>query len=112
MAIFSSVILLVFFLLELAALFSYGFWGFHLERGWIVKILFGIGTPLVVAVLWGMFVSPKATYPVSIPLKILIQSAVFLGAAIALYSSGQRNAAILFANVALLEVLLVYMMKL
>jgi hypothetical protein len=94
MLIIKWIILLVFFLVELAAIFAYGYWGFHIDRGWILRIVLGIGTPLLVAVIWGMFVAPKASHPVSNPVKALIQFAVFTVAAFALYSSGQKNIAI------------------
>jgi hypothetical protein len=112
MVIIESIISLVFFLVELAALFAYGYWGFHIDRGWILRIVLGIGTPMMVAVIWGMFVAPKARDSVSIPVKALIQFAVFTVAAFALYGSGQKNIAIFFEVVSLIEMGLVYMMKL
>jgi hypothetical protein len=112
MVIIQSSIVVVLFLLELAALFAYGYWGFHINRGWLVRIVLGIGTPLLIAVIWGMFVAPKASYPVDISVKILIQTAVFTFAALALYVSEQKNLAILFAIVALIDLGLVHMMKL
>lgn len=50
------------FLLELCVLAALGYWGFQSQPGWLGKIVFGIGAPLIAAVVWGMFVAPKATY--------------------------------------------------
>lgn len=50
------------FLLELCVLVALGYWGFQSQPGWLGKIAFGIGAPLLAAVVWGMFVAPKATY--------------------------------------------------
>lgn len=111
MIIFQSIVLLILFLIELAALFSFGYWGFHFNRGWIVRFALGIGAPLVIAVFWGLFVAPKATYPVSIPVRHLLQIAVFSLASLALYASGQKTIAVGFFVVAWIVVLLVYWMK-
>ena len=48
--------LLLRFLLELCALGALGYWGFKTGSGLVAKIGLGIGAPLVVAVVWAMFV--------------------------------------------------------
>jgi hypothetical protein len=63
MDILKSINLGVRFLLELCMLVAVGYWGFKTGSGWFLKILLGIGAPLLIAVIWGMFVAPKATYP-------------------------------------------------
>lgn len=50
-------------LLEICALIAVGYWGFKTGSGWLLKILFGIGAPILIAVLWGMFGAPKSVYP-------------------------------------------------
>lgn len=90
MIVIQLVIMIVFFLLEMAALFAYGYWGFHLPEGWMIRAVAGIGTPLIIVTLWVRYIAPKASYPVSLPVKIVMQLAVFLIAAVALYSSGQK----------------------
>lgn len=89
--IIQSIILLTLFFIELAALFGYGYWGFHVNKSWVVRIVLGIGTPLLIAVHWAMFVAPKAAYPVSVPVKVLLQSTVFAFAAVALYFSARKT---------------------
>lgn len=111
MIIFQSIVLFILFIMELAALFSLGYWGFHFNRGWILRFALGIGAPLVIAVFWGLFVAPKATYPVTVPVRHLLQIAVFTLASIALYASGQTTIAVSFFVAALIVVLLVYLMK-
>jgi len=51
------------FLLELCALGALGYWGFKTGGGAIGKITLGVGAPLVAAVVWGTFLSPRV--PVS-----------------------------------------------
>jgi hypothetical protein len=111
MIILQGAVLLILFLVELAALAAFGYWGFHIDTGTILKFVLGIGTPLLVAIFWGTFVAPKASISVSEPVRLLLQLTVFTFAAIALYSSEQHKLAITFAIVALIDPILVYMIK-
>ena len=60
MAVVQAINLGLRFVLELCLLAALGYWGFQLEQSWPVRILMGIGAPLLAAVLWGTFVAPKA----------------------------------------------------
>jgi hypothetical protein len=51
------------FLLELAVLVAVGCWGFSLNAGLPVRVLAGLGGAALMAVLWGVFASPRATVP-------------------------------------------------
>jgi len=87
--------LTVAFLLELCALAALGYWGLRTGTGPVTKAALGIGTPLVAAVLWGLFAAPRATF--SIPLASLaVQLVVFGGATVALYAAGRHGLAITF----------------
>lgn len=87
MSILKGANLVLRFLLELCALAALCYWGFKTGTGPISKAVLGIGVPLAAAVLWGTFVAPAA--PVSVPgaLRLLLELAVFGGAAAALYST-------------------------
>lgn len=70
-------------LCELGMLAGYAYWGFNEcdgACGWVL----GIGTPLVAALIWWAFVSPKAKWPVSTPVRLMIEAVLFGGAAVAL----------------------------
>lgn len=51
------------FLLELCLLAAVGYWGFKTQSGLLMKILFGIGLPVLIAVLWGTFLAPGQSAP-------------------------------------------------
>lgn len=53
------------FILEIAVLIIFGYWGFHVSQSTVINILLGIGAPLLAAVIWGMFGAPKAPYTLS-----------------------------------------------
>jgi Protein of unknown function (DUF2568) len=88
--------------LELAALAALAYWGFKTMDGTAAKILFGVGAPLVAAVLWGLFVSPKARFPSPV-LKAAFELVVFGAAVLALVAADQAGLGIAFAVVALLD---------
>jgi hypothetical protein len=70
------------FLLELFALFSLGFWGYLAWPFPWPGILFTIGTPLFAAVVWGLFRSPRAVFPLDPVGRVLVEVLV-MGAAVA-----------------------------
>ncbi|MCC3376826.1 YrdB family protein [Cohnella sp. REN36] len=108
MTILRGTILAVFFLMELASLGALGYWGFHLDRSLWVQILAGLGAPLLTAIFWGGVVAPKATFPVSVPVRALLQFLVFALSVAALYASGRTSLAILLGAVVLIEMILTY----
>jgi hypothetical protein len=106
-----SLVLLVFFLIELGSLASFGYWGFHAADGQLVRIGLGIGTPLLVAVCWGVVLSPKAQRPVKPSLRLTLQLIVFTGASWALYAAGQSALAVILLAVALITMILTVLLK-
>jgi hypothetical protein len=81
--------LLVRFLLELCMLAAVGYWGFKTQSGWGMKILLGIGLPVLIAVLWGMFMAPRATRPLSGAPRLALELVLFSSGAVALFASGK-----------------------
>jgi hypothetical protein len=82
------------FLLELAALFSLGYWGWTQNQD-VLRFGLGIGLPLLAAVLWGTFRVPgdasasgKAPVPTPGPLRLILELAFFGAAVWALYDAG------------------------
>lgn len=84
-----SINLLVAFLLELALLAALGYWGFHVGDNMALKILLGIGAPLLVAVFWGLLLAPRALVHVKEPLHLLLATAVFAIGVAALVAAGR-----------------------
>jgi hypothetical protein len=71
-------------LLELFALFSLGFWGYLAWPFPWPGVLFMIGAPLFAAVVWGLFRSPKAVFPLDAVGRSLVEIFV-MGAAVAVW---------------------------
>lgn len=83
------------FLLELAALTALGYWGYCTGSNTVTSLLFGIGIPLIAAILWGLFAAPRAKYPHPL-LKIVVKAFVFGAAFLALLDKDQTLLALLF----------------
>ncbi len=85
------------FFLELTMLVAFSYWGFHGDKSNWMKWVLGIGTPVVVAVIWGLFLAPKADYRLDMMAGIVLSLVLFAAAVIALYQTGHPAMAITFA---------------
>lgn len=81
------------FLLELAALCFLSWWGFGAGHQGALKILLGVGTPLVAIVLWALFAAPRARLRPRLALVLVVKALVLGGGAAALYGVGHPVAA-------------------
>ncbi|MDG0874228.1 YrdB family protein [Paenibacillus thiaminolyticus] len=99
------------FLLELGVLAIAGFWGFHTAQGWMWRGIAGIGLPLVLALLWSMMGSPKASILLDEPYYFLFQLAMFGLPVVFLALLGRTGGAIGYGAVALLNLILMYVWK-
>jgi len=79
------------FLLELCLLAAMGYWGFTTQSGWLLKILCGIGLPVLIAVLWGMFIAPKAIRPLSGASYLIVELTLLALGSVALFASGKST---------------------
>jgi hypothetical protein len=88
------------FLVEVLALGALAWWGAEAGSGLILHLLLGIGLPLVAAVVWGGFASPKARVKLPLAGILAVKAVVFGAAMLALDGLGHRTLAIVFAVVA------------
>lgn len=85
------------FSLELGMLAAFAYWGYKNGNGLVMKWLFAIGLPVLVAVLWGLILAPKAPYRLDTTFRVIVELTLFLLAAYALYRLGYVALAIVFA---------------
>jgi hypothetical protein len=95
MKLITSANLILAFLLEIALLASYYYYGFHLPITTPLQTLIGIGVPLVVIVFWSFFLAPRAKHRLSLPWLLLIKVLLFSAAVVMLISVEQDKPAIL-----------------
>lgn len=99
------------FLLELCMLTAVGYWGFKTQSGWLMKILLGIGLPVLIAILWGTFLAPKATHPLRGASFLTLELILFSAGAIALFASGKPTLGWVYAIVLIANKILLYVWK-
>ncbi|AKD55583.1 YrdB family protein [Spirosoma radiotolerans] len=97
---------LVAFSLEIAMLISLGMWGFHGDKSTGLKYLMGLGLPLLVAGLWGVWAAPRSSHRLELPYRLLFSLTLFGMAAASFYKMGYPRLAYVFAGVAVISALL------
>jgi len=96
------------FLLELCMLAALGYWGFTLDQGLAVRVGVGLGVPILAAVVWGIWMAPKAARPLPEPWHILLELVIFGLAIAALYAAGRPRLALIFGIVYVINLALRY----
>ncbi len=106
MNLIQSVNLAIRFLLELCILVIFGYWGFKTGQTGLTKVLLGIGSPILFAIVWGVLLAPKSAMRLHEPWLFLLEITVFVLAAWALARSGRLNLAVAFGAIYLLNKIL------
>lgn len=76
------------FALEICMLAALCYWGIRAGQGFIGKLALGIGAPLLAAVIWGLFIAPKATWPPPTGIWLALQVVLFGAAVLSLFATG------------------------
>jgi hypothetical protein len=100
------------FILELCALAGLSYWGYQTGGGWLVKIVLGLGIPLLAALAWGVFRVPndpgRAPVPVPGPLRLLLELVIFGSAIAGLVAAGRPSLAWVFGLAVVINYALLY----
>ncbi len=106
--------LIVRFLLEMAALVAVGVWGWKHSDGWL-RFLLAIGTPVLLAVIWGTFAVPydpsrSGAAPIVTPglIRLMIELGIFAFATWSLYGLGWNKASLTFGLIVVLHYAISY----
>jgi hypothetical protein len=82
--------------MELWMLGIFGYWGFKTGSSTGMRWLLGIGAPLLAAVIWGIWMAPKASMRLQGGWFWLVELVLFGLAGWALYSTGAKNLTLWF----------------
>jgi len=99
------------FILELAALWALGYWGWVTHDG-PARYLWSVGLVVLASVVWAVFRvpgdggAPIVTVPGGV--RLLIEATYFTGAAVALAASGRRSLGIALATIVVLHYAISY----
>lgn len=111
MTILKNANLLLIFLIEIAALGILGYWGFKTGSNMVIRVCLGIGSPLLFAVFWGIFLAPKASFPLNPVLAYTIKFTLFLLVAYAFYLTGEKISAISYLIITYMSLILTIVWK-
>jgi archaellum biogenesis protein FlaJ (TadC family) len=112
LSVLDALVLTVRFLLELAAFGALAWWGIRSGETMAVKVLLGAGAPLAMAVVWGAFIAPKASFAVPAPVHLALQLTVLAAAAGALVAIQEHTAAEVLAVTAVVNGAALYALEL
>jgi Na+-transporting NADH:ubiquinone oxidoreductase subunit NqrE len=94
------------FFLELCMVLAYGYWGFTTGSRLIMQLLLGIGVPLIVIVIWGIFLAPASKQRLQGVSHWSLEIILFVAAIVALFVAGQPSWATVFAALYVINVIL------
>ncbi|HKW11870.1 MAG TPA: YrdB family protein, partial [Gemmatimonadaceae bacterium] len=93
---------------ELAALAAFSYWAARVDAPHAARIALAILAPILVAIFWGLFVSPKARFSSGRIGQVWLGLLVFLFAAAALVTRGEPALGVAFAAIAAVSSALLY----
>jgi len=96
-------LLTVRFALELCLIAGVVYWALELGAGTAVRVGLAVLAPLAVMVVWGLFVAPKARYPLRRLAWAALQIVLFALVAVALAQAGQTMLGLLFFVAAVVD---------
>jgi hypothetical protein len=98
----------VVFFMELGMLAAMSYWGFYSHTK-AAAWLWGIGLPLAVAVLWGIWAAPKSDRRLKMPYRAGFATILFGLASFLLYQAGQTKYAVAYFIVSVTSMLIGYL---
>jgi hypothetical protein len=111
MQAFKAINLAVRFLLELSTLAALAYVGIQVGSGLASKVALGIGAPLLAAVLWGSFGSPKAPKKATGVGRFVFEVIIFGSAVAGLALVGHSALAAIFGIAVVVNDALLYIWK-
>ena len=91
------------FLLELCLLVAFGYVAFELVENRVIGAVLAIIAVLVVAAVWGLFLSPKRKHEAGQLGRLAIEIALFAGAVTALAAAGHASSALVLSSAVVLH---------
>lgn len=94
------------FLVELAALAGYAYWGFQTPENTIWKFVAGLGLPLLFIIIWSQIFAPKAPFRLEYPWLFIGKLIILLGGAVLLYLTGREVWGLVLGGLVILNLVL------
>ncbi|MBO1579268.1 YrdB family protein [Bacillus sp. XF8] len=94
--------------LELCILGIIGYWGFQMGKGPVIKVILASVLPVIVAIIWGLFGAPAATWQLQGALHLLLEIIIFGLGVVALYHLKYVTLATILLIVIIINRILMY----
>ena len=111
MAVLKGINLTLSFLLELAMLVAFGYWGFNTGSSPLIHWVLGLGVPVVAITIWSIFNAPLSKRRLPRTPRMILEVVMFRFGAVALAVSGQTTLAAIFAVLIVVNQILLYVWK-
>ncbi len=111
MAVFKNLNLALSFLLELAMLVAFGYWGFNTGDSTLVHWILGLGVPIVAITIWSIFNAPLSKRRLPRTPRTVLEVVMFSLGALALAVAGQTTWAAVFILFIVVNQILIYIWK-
>jgi hypothetical protein len=111
MDLFKALNLGLAFFLEIFMLIAFVWGGFSFHVSTLVKVLVGIGAPLVVVILWSFFFAPTSDHRIPSPWLQLAIFTLYSIAAFVLAKGGNQHKALIFLSLGAVNLLLAIIWK-
>jgi uncharacterized protein DUF2568 len=98
--------LILAFLLELAMLAAYCYGGFHLQTVISLRVIVGIGIPVLTLFIWNHYLAPRAAHRFTLFWLIITKIIIFSGAVLILFVVGKNEVAIILGLITFLNLIL------
>src|SRR3954451_13717807 len=99
------------FVLELVMIAALGYWGFQASDNILIRLLLGIGAPLIAILIWAKYNAPKSATRLQGWRRTVLELAIFAVAAVALVAAGQPGLAVAFMVIVIINQVLMYIWK-
>jgi hypothetical protein len=99
------------FFLELCALAAFAYWGFTTPGGLASHLLWGLGAPALMIIVWGSFLAPRASRPLPALPTTVLKLVIFGLAALALLAAGAPTLALIFAALVVINFVLLGVLR-
>ncbi len=94
------------FILEIAGIVALGYWGFTAGSDTFLRIILGVGAPVVLIAVWALVVAPRANNQLSQLVRMALGTVLLEGTAAALFMAGRPALGVVLALVVLANAVL------
>jgi hypothetical protein len=109
--IIKAINLVTAFLLEIAMIVAFGYFGYHYPENFAIKYFLMIGIPLAATILWGFLAAPKSKYRLQKLPRLIFALTIFGAAIFLLNSTGKTMLAAVFAILVIINQLLLFILE-